>query len=70
VKALRREAQQERNALPMSAGWNEAPITSTADSMYIVPLLLALCRLYRFTYFPELAYKIDSTDRKQKYGMV
>ncbi len=36
-------------------------------AVYIGPVLLALSRSYRFSYFPELAYNLGSTDRKRKY---
>jgi hypothetical protein len=36
---------------------------------YIAPILLALRRLHGFSLIdPEIAYKLDSTDRKRKYG--
>ncbi len=38
--------------------------------VYIAQIPLALRRLHRFTYFPELAYNLGSTDRKRKYRQI
>jgi hypothetical protein len=34
---------------------------------YILPILLDLCRSYCFTFYPEPAYNLGSTDWKRKY---